>query len=104
MSLQKMWSRQPAAHSLLAPHSVEDSAPVIDSRHTVCLAWHVQKLSASINVALVGSQEVFKQPVDGMTSPPYGLAAVLRITLPGITLSNSASRPYHLSIHSSYRH
>jgi hypothetical protein len=64
----------------------------------VCLAWHVQKLSASINVVLVGSQEVFKQPVDGITSPPYGLAAVLRITLPGITLSNSASRPYHLSI------
>jgi hypothetical protein len=28
-------------------------------RGAVCLAWHVQQLSASINVELVGSQEVF---------------------------------------------
>src|SRR5438105_2610180 len=33
MSSQRMWSRQPAAHSLLAPHSVEDGPPFIDSGH-----------------------------------------------------------------------
>ena len=37
MSSQRMWSRQPAAHSLLAPHSVEDGTPFIDSGHTECL-------------------------------------------------------------------
>ena len=31
MSSQRMWSRQPAAHSLLAPPSVEDCVPLIGS-------------------------------------------------------------------------
>src|SRR5215510_2845956 len=55
------------------------------TRHTprgvVCPAWYVQQLSASINAELLGSQEVFKQPVDGMTSPPYGPAHQLVLTV-----------------------
>src|SRR6266852_6266071 len=34
MSSQRMWSRQPAAHSLLAPPSVEDCAPLIVEDHS----------------------------------------------------------------------
>jgi hypothetical protein len=58
------------------------------------LVRRVQKTVSEIKVELVVRQEVFGQPVDGMTSPLYGPAAVLRITLPGITLFDSAYRPF----------
>src|SRR4029453_14259585 len=42
MSSQRMWSRQPAAHSLLAPPSVEDWAPLFVENQKNALAHRVQ--------------------------------------------------------------
>ncbi len=46
-----MWSRPPAAHSLLAPHSVEDSTPLIAEDH-ILPEQKKKLLKAKIAVAL----------------------------------------------------
>ena len=45
MSSQRRWSRPPVAHSLLAPHSVEDLAPFIAEDHKIRKIFVAGRLS-----------------------------------------------------------
>jgi hypothetical protein len=62
-----MWSKQPAAHSLLAPHSDKDYAPLIVENHIFSSGDDATKLILKISVVLGGRAEVSGRQASGYT-------------------------------------
>src|SRR5215510_6704703 len=83
-----MWSRPPAAHSLLAPHSVEDSTLLIAQDHSHRASLHVEQVMSKISVRLAPLPHVFRHAASlgRRTETPR------RCADPGICLTHE-SRP-----------
>jgi hypothetical protein len=64
--------RQPVCMPMVPTESTIKITPVLCTRAARghFPVWCVQKLSAEMNVLLVGSQEVFGRHADGITSQP----------------------------------